>query len=180
LLIVLAALRSAFTGCQPVLQSLPADQRRRIDADLPTLATPITEVSEDVADPQVAEIFDDILITLGVTVVSSDFRVLAKWPDYLAWAWQSLKPVMASSEYRALKTELRRMAEETLAALPFGMVLSPHTLRLAGLSESDIDSVWSMLDRFYGLMPGRVANIAFLSIGPQGQYGASKSPFPVD
>jgi hypothetical protein len=178
LLLAACAMRCSLTGQYPLLLCLPSSQKRQIRTGVPADSPQIEEVEPAAAGERVAGVFSDIQATLSSEFVGGGFSALAQWPDYLGWAWQSLKPVIASPEYESLRSELRRTAEAALAALPFRIDLSPHVLRLAGLNDSDLDGVRRVLDRFYAYSPGQVANVAFLSIGADGQYGASRSPFP--
>jgi hypothetical protein len=178
LLLAMLSMRGAVGGQYPLLQTLSSAQKRQIPPGIPANAPEIQEVDSDGADDHIRAIFDDVRrVDLGL--VKSDYRALAKWPDYLGWAWQSLKPVMGSGEYASLRRALRRTAEAALVALPFRLELSPHTLRSCGLAEADIDAVRSTLDRLCAVLSGTVANVAYLSIGADGDYGASRSPFPL-
>jgi hypothetical protein len=179
LLLAICGLRAAVSGQYPALQTLLAAQKRQIPPGIPVSAGAIDEIEPGGADERVALIFDDIKATLNVDIVDSDYRALALWPDYLAWAWQTLKPLMASAEYGSLQLGLRRTAESAITAFPFRLELSPQTLRLCGMADRDVDDVRSTLDNFCERLSGRVANAAFLSVGVNGQYGARRSPFPV-
>lgn len=179
LLLAVGALRSATYGLQPKLMELPSDAKRQFSSGIPEGLTEINMVDPDTPDEHLAAIFADIKSTLGLSLINSDYRALACWPDYLDSAWAALKPIVARPEYRQLQRDLRARTEEAVAAFPFRMDLYPHALRHSGLSEADIDAVQSTLDRFYRLLPGLVANIAFLTIGVDGNAGAARSPFPV-
>jgi hypothetical protein len=61
-----------------------------------TTAPMLAELSEDDATGRIAEIYDDIRRFSGVPYVSSLQRYLATMPGVLEWAWDTLRPVMAS------------------------------------------------------------------------------------
>jgi len=178
LLLAVGALRSATYGLQPMLAELPRDAKRQIARGVPEGMPPIEMIEPDEAEERVRSVFDDIKATLGLSVVNSDYRALARWPDYLVSAWGALKPVATGAEYRRIQRDLRRRTEEAITTLPFRMDLYPHALRHCGLSERDIESVQATLDSFYSLLPGLIANTAFLSVGSEGKEGAVRSPFP--
>lgn len=179
LLIALTAIRAGTNGQYPKLEELPRDDKRQIPTGMPEGMPAITLVDPAIAPDEVRAVFDDIRATLGTDVLNSEYRALAQWPGYLVDSWQALKPVIATPEYRGLVRGLRLMAEESILVLPFRVELTPHTLRLCGLSETDIDAVRATVDRFYRLLPGLIANIAFLSAGALGKEEALRSPYPV-
>jgi hypothetical protein len=82
-------------------------------------------------------------------------------------------------EYRQLQGDLRRAAEEAVAALPYRMDLNPHALRHAGQSEHQIDGIRFLLSEFSRLLPVLVANTSFLAVGAGGVAEAATSPFPL-
>ena len=43
------------------------------------------------ANPEVRAVYDDIMATLGLPFVNTDYRALARWPSYFALAWSDLK-----------------------------------------------------------------------------------------
>ena len=61
-----------------------------------TTAPMLAELSEDAATGRIAEIYDDIRRFSGVPYVSSLQRYLATMPGVLEWAWDALRPAMAS------------------------------------------------------------------------------------
>lgn len=178
LLLAVAALRSAANGQQPRLSELSRDEKRQVtpgipnDAQAPVLAGPAS------ASGTVADVFSQIEGLLPAPIVPGEYRALAQWPDYLDQAWKSVQGLMATPEYARLALQLRRMAEETVVALPYRMDINPHVLRQSGLSEQDLDGVHRILRNFYQLLPGSVIGIALLAAGSLGQDDAQRSPYP--
>ncbi len=180
-LLAVGALRAASSGQYPKLAELPAAQKRQIRSGVPSsMPATITMVDPASAEPAVRAIFQDIQSTLALPAVNSDYRALACWPEYLQVAWQSLKPLVTTPEYRQAQRDLRRMVEEVILALPFRMDINPHTLRHCGLSERQLDWIRSTLDAYYALLPGLVLNIAYLTVGSMGAETAARSPFPAE
>jgi len=56
----------------------------------------LAELSEDAATGRIAEIYDEIRRFSGVPYVSSLQRYLATMPGVLEWAWDALRPALAS------------------------------------------------------------------------------------
>jgi Halocarboxylic acid dehydrogenase DehI len=178
-LLAVTALRVATTGQRPKLVDLPGEDKRQVASGVPEdMATP-TLVSLQGAEPPIAAVFDDIRATLGVRSVHSEFRAIATWPEYFENAWRDFKSIQEHAEYRRLRRDLTRMADEVVLAFPFRLDLSPHTLRHCGLTESSLDAVRSTLDRFQLLLPLLTLGTASLAAGAFGAEAASATPFPV-
>jgi hypothetical protein len=178
LLIAVAALRAAAGGQYPKLEELPPEEKRRIPDGVPDGAPSITLVDPD-ASGAASETLADVRAALGLHLVTDDFRALAQWPGYLQQAWSSLRPLVPTAEHRALQRRLRLMAESAILVLPFRVEINPHVMRLCGLSEGELDDIRSILDRYYRLLPGRIADIAWLSVAARGHDQARRSPFPI-
>ncbi|MGH2442869.1 MAG: halocarboxylic acid dehydrogenase DehI family protein [Chloroflexota bacterium] len=176
LLLAVAVLRSAVNGQYPMLEKLPESEKRQIETGVDPRMPTISLIDEETASPAIADIFADIKATLGIPVLNTDYRALATYPSYLQIAWEALKPATSTAGYRSLERELRMMAEQTILVLPFRVEINPHIMRLCGLTESECERIRQTLDVFYKLLPGLVANIAFLSAGAL--PGAENSPYP--
>ena len=177
-LLAVTALRVATTGQRPKLVELSGEDKRQVSPGVPdSMATPSPVAPED-AEPQVAAVFEDIRSTLGVRSIDAEFRAIAAWPEYFDSAWRDFKTIQEHGEYRRLRRDLTRMADEAVLAFPFRLDLSPHTLRHCGLTESSLDAVRSTLDRFQLLLPLLALGTASLAVGALGADAASASPFP--
>jgi hypothetical protein len=180
LLLAIAALRSSMLGQLPRAAILPAAEKRQvlpgIASDMPT----IEMVHTDTRDERLQRIFGDIKSTSPAGVVSSEYRAMAKWPDYLEGAWSAVKPRMSTVGYLRATRQLRWMADEAVLGLPFRVETTPHTLRHAGLSEKQIDHVRTMLDQFYRDISHSVANVAVFTTGIEGRSRALENRYPVE
>jgi hypothetical protein len=179
ILLAVAALRSAVGGQYPKLEELPAAEKRKVPGGVPTGAPEIMMVDASVEGPSSA-LLSEIRAATGVPLVNSDYRALARWPDYLTEAWRCLRAARAEESFVRREREIRLMAERAILILPFRMDVSAHTMRLCGLDEQSIDEVRSILNLYYRALPGLIVSIAFLSIGALGAERARQSPFPVD
>lgn len=177
-LLAVTALRVATTGQRPKLVDLPAEDKRRVASGVPEGMSAPSVVALDHVEPRVAAVFEDIRATLGVRSVDSEFRAIATWPEYFELAWRNFKAIQEHADYRRLRRDLIRMADEAVLAFPFRLDLSPHTLRHCGLTESSLDAIRSTLDRFQLLLPLLALGTASLASGALGVETASASPFP--
>lgn len=179
LLMVVAVLRAATGGQYPRLESLPEEEKRQILCGIPPEASGISIGDPATAPPHLKDPFDDTISALGISAVNSDYRFLAADPGYLQTARNALKPLIERSEYWDLQRDLRLLAEEAILNLPFRVETNPHVMRLCGMSENEVDEVRDILEQYYRLLPGLIANISFLNAGAFGKEAAIQSPFPV-
>ena len=68
----------------------------------------LAELHEDRATGRIAEIYDEIRIFSGVPYVSSLQRFLATMPGVLEWAWDALRPALASGAIQETGWRLAR------------------------------------------------------------------------
>ena len=82
---------------------------------------PVVAVTEQNAEGQVAEIYQDIRATLGVPVVNLIWRHLATFPGALEWSWASIKPLYEENIIHAEASALRGKI-----SVPVDVGLSPY------------------------------------------------------
>ena len=175
-----AALRAATGGQHPKLTELSAADKRQIVTGVPPAAQEVSMQDAAGGDERATRVLDDVTRTLGVPGASSELAALARWPEYLESAWRSWKTVAGQTGYRQLERDLRRMAEEAIAGLPFRMDVAPQSLRHAGLSERQIDRVRSILQQSYSFASSMTMAFAFFTAGAVGRNEALRSPFPAE
>ncbi len=107
----------------------------------------------------VASAFEDIKRTLNLPLVNSDYRALARWPEYLRRAWQDLKPVIGSGEYRRERDLLAHQADAAVDRFGSPVILSGGTLAREGVPEGELDNVVQIARLFYRLLPGLILNV---------------------
>jgi hypothetical protein len=180
LLLAVSALRSSMLGQVPRVAELPAAEKRQVAAGIAPGMPAIEIVDPETSDDRLRRIFDDIKASSPAGVVSTEYRALAKWPDFLEGAWTAVKPRMSTAEYRRAIRQLRWMADEAVLGFPFRVDATPHTLRLAGLTEQQIDTVRTMLDQFYIAVSQSVANVAVFATGIEGRRGALENRYPLE
>ena len=77
----------------------------------------------DMVDPESApdrtkRLFDAIKDKHGHPLVSSYYRGIANWPDFLEEAWQKIESMVGSDEYVNVKTFLTDQAQSSLRRIP--------------------------------------------------------------
>lgn len=179
LLLAVSALRSSMLGQAPRVANLPLDEKRQVVSGIPTEMPSVKWIDPATSDQRLQRVFSDIRATSASGIVNSELRAMAEWPEFLDAAWSAVKPRMATPAYRRATRQLRWMADEAVLGFPFRMDATPHTLRHAGLSEQQLDTVRSMLNAFYVAISESVANVAIFITGLDGRSAALESRYPV-
>ncbi|MCL5957944.1 MAG: halocarboxylic acid dehydrogenase DehI family protein [Chloroflexi bacterium] len=158
LFILQAALTRALEGEVIEGRRIPSTAQRRGESPFRWLCVHL--VGETEAQPKTRRIYADIRQTLGVPLVNSDYRALARWPDYLAVAWNDLKPLISSEAYRREQNELAEKAILALDRFAHPFWLSAEDYCSLGLSETDVTNIRDVAGVFWGLLPGLILNVA--------------------
>jgi hypothetical protein len=108
-----------------------------------TSGDPVPAIPEANATGDVAKIYADIRATQQAPVVNLIWRHLATFPNGLAWAWESLKPLYHSNSIRAEAAALRASVQP-----PALKGLSPAALTSAELSASDLAHIAMILHTY--------------------------------
>lgn len=108
----------------------------------------LAELAENQATGRIAEIYDEIRRFSGVPYVSSLQRYLATLPGVLVWAWDALRPAMASG---AIPETGWRLAREVRIA-PATKV-SPATLRQWGVDDTALAAIRTIAANFVRVSP---------------------------
>ncbi len=108
-----------------------------------TSADPVPSIREADAVGQIAALYQDIRASLGVPVVNLIWRHLAVFPDGLAWAWESLKPLYASGAITAEAAALRDGLD-----IPILPGMTAPALQAAGLSADDVARIGVVLNAY--------------------------------
>jgi Halocarboxylic acid dehydrogenase DehI len=126
----------------------------------PDVEVPLVLMEAHHADPPTRALYEEVKATLRLPIVNTDYRALARWPSYFAAAWADLKPVVADPSYEALVAEIHALTLAAVNALPNPGALRAETLRRAAAAAPG--EVLAVVRLFQWLLPGLVANVAFL------------------
>lgn len=115
------------------------------------------------ADHDTRAVYDDIKQTLGLPLVNTDYRALARWPSYFGLAWRNLKPLVGTPGHDAICSEVHRHADRLLGELlPNPTGLDADSLRNAAQRDGAADEILRVVRLFQWLLPGLVTNVALL------------------
>lgn len=148
---------------------------QRIVRAVPPDMYPMAMVEEQPDDAELREIFEDIMQTLSLQSVNSDYRTMALWPSYLKPMWKSLKPITKQETYLSAVDRLRQRSRELARKLPLPIELSGGLVEKAG---ADVDKAIETTDSFERLLPGLVINIAICRREFEDDEQCSKSSWP--
>jgi hypothetical protein len=132
-------------------------------------------VEEESASSPTKKIFEDIKRTLNVPVVNTDYRALARWPDFLRDYWTLLKATAQSPLYKEHCQALRASAAGLVQEFPRAFELTIAQLQDAGLSDEDVEAAVRITELFVKLLSGLVLNVAVAKIGLEGGNPAARN-----
>ncbi|MEX2239828.1 MAG: hypothetical protein WD775_03940 [Burkholderiales bacterium] len=129
----------------------------------PQVQVPFVLMEAHHAEAPTRAVYADIMSTLRLPFVNTDYRALARWPSYFALAWADLKKVVHGTAHDAICEALHRRAAEAVARiLPNPGRLTTAVLRAAADKDATAAEVLQMCRLFQWLLPGLVTNVAFL------------------
>ncbi len=142
----------------------------------PDIDVPFVLMESHHADVGTREVYQDIMHTLSLPFVNTDYRALARWPSYFALAWKGLKPAIKTSEHAGICMKVHRQANRLMGELlPNPGEMTASTLRKAAERDGDPVEILQVARLFQWLLPGLVTNVAFF----RAQLGARKDSLAV-
>jgi hypothetical protein len=117
-------------------------------------------------------VYSDIEETLDIPKPNTDFRALGKWPDYLAEAWNDLKPFIGSTAWKAVVKSVDWNGKLAAIALPEQVRISASDPSELGLEPDEVEEVGSWITAFDTLLPPLIVNTSWLWLGMTGGVAA--------
>lgn len=125
-------------------------------------------VDDESASPEAVKVFEETKKSLGLPIIISDFRALARWPDFLRTYWKMLDPLLASPLYQECQYGGLETAWALARELPGPFELTVSQMTDAGMHEDHIASVVRLTQAFARGLSGSVLNISIAKIGLEG------------
>lgn len=136
--------------------------------------TKVKMIDPDKASDKVKHLFEEIKESHGHPLVSSYFRGLANWPDFLEQIWEQLQPIIGTPEFEERKHKLIFMAESTTRKLTF------PKLNQIILNEGHSAEVRAILAAFrFKFIPEMLLDSALIKTMLDGAEEATSSRFSV-
>jgi hypothetical protein len=128
----------------------------------PEFQVPFLLMEPHHADEPTRALYEDIVATLELPFVNTDYRAFARWPSYFALAWADLREVAGRPDHEAICQECHdRVAELAAEGLPNPGGLSSDVLRRAAVTDASLEEVVQMCRLFQWLLPGLITNVAY-------------------
>lgn len=108
--------------------------------------------------------YEDIKSTLNLPFVNSDYKAMARWPSYLALAWQDLKPSVDSEPYVRIRQELHDQAMEVADGLPYRYRVDKARAIAVGMPENEVFKLMQVITLFQWLLSGLVLNVTWFKL----------------
>ncbi|HEV2150609.1 MAG TPA: halocarboxylic acid dehydrogenase DehI family protein [Longimicrobiaceae bacterium] len=128
-------------------------------------------VSSEDAPERVRRLLEREKRAHGHPLVSSYYRVLGNWPDFLEAAWTRIEPVVGSTGYRERTDALARLATEAVRSLPV-----VGEVRGAERTPEVSDLLRAFRREF---IPSMMADVALIKALVDGEAAARRSRFSV-
>ena len=167
LLILFVALEEALAGRPVGVRSVVVWPTGR--GAPPFMPTP-ERVEPAEASGEAARIFGEIPQKLGLPTVSDEYRTLARWPEYLPYAWEEITRLFGADPYSAATEAVDQKAVQAVQELRRRMELRPEDLERLGISESERGEVSQKVSAIRRALPGLVVQTAYLVLalgGPE-------------
>jgi hypothetical protein len=161
-LLLMAAQLQAFdkkVGTQPI-STTPATPMEKHER--PTL------IEEEHAPAPTRKLYEDIKRTTGLPIVTTDYLVMARWPDFLAAYWQVMKPIVESPIYSECCVAVCDTACDLTHELPGELSLTCEQLTDAGMSDEDVGACVKITELFVKKLSGMLLNISAAKISLEG------------
>jgi hypothetical protein len=105
-------------------------------------------------------VFDDVKRRLGLPLLHTDYRALARWPSYFAMAWADLGPRIGGAQHEAACAVYQARAVELVAGLPNPSGLTGAALWAAAERDGSPDLL-PVVQLFQHLHAGLMTNVAY-------------------
>jgi hypothetical protein len=128
----------------------------------PDVSQPFLLMERHHADAPTRAVYDDIMATLGLPFVNTDYRALARWPSYFAMAWGDLKTSAVTAPHKALSDRVYERALELAGGLPNPGGLNADALQKAAQADAPLSEIRPVAELFHYLLPELVVNVAYL------------------
>ena len=177
-MLLITAWSEAIQGRSSGGADLPQGDAAPIPYGLPEGVTPLRLVDPDDASSEVQALFDRVTDSHFHHGPSSDYRVLAAWPDYLQLALDgALEPVVRTGEYDAVARVLLVRARELVRGFPTPAGIGCDALPDA-CSPSEITGLTGLLFIYQRFICGVTMGMVRLKQAFDGPEAAMASPCP--
>lgn len=178
-MLLLAAWSEEFQSRPSGRAELSPEDAAPIPHGLPEGVAPLRLVDPDEASPEVRALFERVTDSHFHHGPSSDYRVLAAWPDYLRLALDgALEPVVRTEEYDAVARSLLVRARELARGFPAPAGIGREALA-DSCSPSELAGLTGLLFMYQRFICDVTIDMVRLKQALDGPESAAASPFPL-
>ena len=178
-MLLITAWSEAFQDRSSVGEDLSLENASQIPYGLPEGVTPLKLVDPDSASPEVQALFKRVTDSHFHHGASSDYRVLANWPEYLQLALdQALDPVVRTETYDGVARTLLMRSRELVRSFPSPAGISQDALA-DSCSPSEIAGLTGLLFMYQRFICDVTIDMIRLKQAFDGPEAAAASPFPI-
>ena len=178
-MLLIAAWSEEIQGRSSGGEDLSPEDAAPIPYGLPEGVAPLRLVDPDDAFPEVQMLFKRVTDSHFHHGASSDYRVLAAWPDYLRLALdEALEPVVRTEEYDATTRALLMRARELARGFPSPAGIGRDAL-VDSCTPSEIAGLTGLLFMYQRFICDVTVDMVRLKQATDGPEAATTSPFPV-
>ena len=178
-LLLITAWAEAFQDRSSGGADLSPEDVATIPRGLPEGMVSLHLVDPDTASPEVQTLFKQVKDVHLYHGVSSDYRILANWPDFLRLALdQVLGPVVQTEEYDLACRALLMQARELVRGFPSPAGINPSAIA-DSCSPLEIAALMGLLTMYQQFVITVTVDMIRLKQALDGPEAATASPFPI-
>jgi len=178
-LLLITAWAEAFQDRLAGGASLSPEDSALLPPGLPDGVAPLHLVDPATATPEVQALFTRVKELHLYHGISSDYRVLASWPEFLGVALdQVLGPVVPTAEYTLKCRALLIQARELVRGFPSPAGISPDALA-DSCSPLEIAALTGLLTMYQQFVITVTVDMIHVKRALDGPEAAAASPFPI-
>lgn len=178
-MLLITAWSEAIQGRSSGGADLSPEDAAQIPYGLPKGVDPLRLIDPDDASPDVEALFERVTDSHFHHGPSSDYRVLAAWPDYLRLALdEALEPVVRTEEYDAAARTLLVRTRELVRGFPAPAGIDREAL-VDSCSPSEIAGLTGLLFMYQRFICDVTIDMVRLKQAFDGPDAAAASPFPL-
>ncbi len=178
-LLLITAWAEAFQDRPSGGADLSPEDAAPIPRGLPEGITSLHLVDPDTASPEVQTLFKRVKDLHLYHGVSSDYRILANWPDFLRLALEhTLGPVVQTEEYDLACRALLIQARELVRGFPSPAGIAPSAIA-DSCSPLELAALTGLLTMYQQFVITVTVDMIRLKQALDGPEAAAASPFPI-
>ncbi|MBL4756751.1 MAG: hypothetical protein JKY32_03655 [Rhizobiales bacterium] len=127
----------------------------------PNVSVPFIMVEPHHALNDQQELYSDVMKTLGLPFINSDYRAFARWPSYFQMAWSDLRPHATTPAHEEIAQNMHDRIFNAVADMPNPTGLTSSKLLEAAQNDGDPENLLALTRFFTWLIPGLLINVAF-------------------